>query len=1196
MTTQLTTTKRICEHLEKYVFDRVWNEPYTQYRTYIKPELLSKDAVRDQNGDIKVIGDKVVYRPFFAAGFFPGRYGSILLPPYECDEELLDWLPKSNLTLAVYSVPGSFFGETKLNIPKWTLFSTYCTKNHLDLQVFTTSGICLNRGYIYIKQSDQNDSMLIAIESSMYRKIVGDIGRCDDTGWYPHCDDLVFGKYFDSDSEADNVIGSGRLTAKQLPYIKSMKTIGEITLPVADGSKVKLADAKYVLRNGRLCVGDYSRLILANDYLEAIVDDDIRGCFDVTLDESLVYTDNETEDPSKEPTGDDRLLIHIPKSLNPDYFLITPNTCSVWVYPEGGDCTDGILLYSCGRASAFHQVTHNDFSISTSLLESIKEEKGWDGIVVRTYVRYHGTQSVFIRDGHYIDYLYNLDDDEIIQMLLGEHSWQTAQEPKLLFWKADRLEDSKYTDALLRRRSRELNVFAVDEDDIGYDRQYCKLDIYNKKQPSDPAQQWWDDPKSQCSVCGIKDLCPNKIIEPTRDSVCPYYTSRSIQDYIEILGYFHVLALIGKRVFHFKMVTSGTQYVIVPVPLALSYPELGTEDYLPIVYLNGTRVDPRDVSWSETCATNVAAVEMQHNDGSDLDVAPIIPSNYSTRLKVSINKVYRETRDISFTNKTRYYKKLDTDEYVRALVVEAQPVDMVIRGENGERVPQYFKDGVTYYGRYGGEYRKLVVGVDYEVGDAFEDYSNNHDGFLVFTGLDGLDPNELACIDGVVGDYVTTAAEPRAIYELCNDVKAGDTISVELLDRRQDGSFEVIDMAGRDPEVAVKHQFVTLDSWSIYSVTTVQDFDGTNKNAYAILDPDDIGRFDKNKKEFVFHPSTVEAGGKFLMVEGPNAIETTKEFEIERGGYHDASYYPGTTGIVGEDIFVDGSGKDILAMPLDSDLVFINNHRLIPDLDYIVYGYSHPSEGVTDTMAMYGQCVSYLEQNNTISVIRTNTTIIPESVQRGFVIGHHISWMGQTPIWFDELSTLTVDGKLIADYKQILGEMTLSPVKCRNGATYEVKTSVSTLVKDIMNYQEAMEEDLARISQIHEFFIEAFELPDMTAIIPHSHRLYSIFLEAIISKYLTDETFEITRLAGRTPEAIAAYKAQFLNDPYFHHLYDIDVVLNENKVSPYFLNFIDVYGMYHPLVAKYREDYDTLHELCDVFLPEDNIKHKEAKK
>ena len=1212
MTTQLTTTKRICEHLEKYVFDRVWNEPYTQYRTYVKPELLSKNVVLNADGTVKKINDRIVYRPYFAAGFFPSRYGSVLLPPYVSDAELLEWLPKLGPQFAVYSVPASIFGSTVLNIPEWTLFSTYCTKNHLDLQMFTKSGTCLNRGYIYIKQSDQNDSMLIAVESTMYRKIIGDIGRSDDSGWYPHSDDMLFGQYFDSDEEADNLVGFCKLTASQVPLYKSMENIGRIELPAGNSNSVKLSEATYVIKNGHLCVGDYSTEVAPKDYLEAVVDEDIRGYFDVAIDPNLIYTDNETEDPEKEGTGTQRLLIHIPRRLNKNYNLITPDTCGIWAIPNKTNSTSGILLYACGREDQFHQVTHNDFSINVEFLKQLAEENGWvtknnDGaivswdILVRVYVRTHGKQTVFIRDGHYIDYLYNLDDEGIIQMLMGTHPWQ-LEHNELLFWKADYLEDSKYTDALLRRRSRELDTFAVDADDFSYeDKQWCKQDIYNKDLP----------PKGQCSVCGIQNLCPYKKTEPIKDRVCPYYSSRSIQDYIEILGYFHVLALIGKRIFHFKMTASGTQYVVVMAPLALSYPELEPEDYYPIVYLNGERVEQTDVSWHETAATNVDAKEMIHSDGSDLTVADIIPSNYSTRLKVSINKVYRETKSITFANDVRYYKKYN-GQYVRALVVEATPVEVVKKGYDAEgqmiRINQGFKAGITYYSRINKEYRKLVCGVDYEVGDDMYAFTQANQGYLIFTGLERLDPNELAVVDGVVGDYVRLD-DDEVIYELHNEVKKGDIISVELLDRRSGGVFETIDTSQYDPNVDLTHQFATLDSWAIYQVTEVNDIDGTKKNRYTQMDPATVGFFDETTYLFTFHQETVMHGDTFLLVEGPNALEDKKLFQIQRGYYHDDAnpYHPGTAGIIGEDMwkYTDGSTVKTsqLAAPLDSELVFLNGKRLIPDLDYVTHGHDNLSLGgrEMDTLSVYGQCISYLEENNDLTVIRTNTTVIPDSVQRGFVIGHHISWKGQTPIWFDELSTLTVDGKLVADYRQILGEMTLSPIKCRNGATYEIKTSVSTLVKDILSYDDAMNEDLKRIREIHTFFIESFELPDMTAIIPHSHRLYSIFLEAIITKYLTDDSFSIKRLnvpvaQGGCGGDLTVYKNQFLNNPYFAYLKDIDVIYDETRIEPFYLNYIDVYGIYHPLIAKYREDYDTLHELCDVFLPEDNIKHKEAKK
>ena len=78
MTTDLTAL-RISEHLEKYVFDKIWNDPYTEYRTFTVAECLTKVAT---------------------AGIFFGRYSQIQLPsevPYKSS--------RSKLFFYVYAIP-----------------------------------------------------------------------------------------------------------------------------------------------------------------------------------------------------------------------------------------------------------------------------------------------------------------------------------------------------------------------------------------------------------------------------------------------------------------------------------------------------------------------------------------------------------------------------------------------------------------------------------------------------------------------------------------------------------------------------------------------------------------------------------------------------------------------------------------------------------------------------------------------------------------------------------------------------------------------------------------------------------------------------------------------------------------------------------------------------------------------------------
>ena len=64
-------------------------------------------------------------------------------------------------------------------------------------------------------------------------------------------------------------------------------------------------------------------------------------------------------------------------------------------------------------------------------------------------------------------------------------------------------------------------------------------------------------------------------------------TNYTLNDYIDLVGYYHTLALIGKRVTHFEITkeSKGTREFVVRAPLALQ--DYGVDDYFPIVYLNG---------------------------------------------------------------------------------------------------------------------------------------------------------------------------------------------------------------------------------------------------------------------------------------------------------------------------------------------------------------------------------------------------------------------------------------------------------------------------------------------------------------------------------------------------------------------------------------------------------------------------------
>lgn len=813
-----TTLSRMCENLEKYVFDRVWNDPYAEYRTYTKPDMLNTVPV---------------------SGHMSGRYSTILLPPeraftltsdstftspktyytlssvgtyvpaevtygetvpsktyYELDnDDYSVYMDKRRSKYYVFAVSSAVFGAAYINAISWTPLSDYCNENFPDLQLFTKSGVFLNKGNIFIKQADKKDCILFAVESEMFDKVVGSLGRVkcvdsqvttvkniytrfvddkyqihwtnaiytdklskeraiayveksnyyhynsetnvygklaitseeefneavakytriytvgtdavntrvvdeslfsgdgstedpytflDDKAYYED-DEVIFGKYYDSDGVADN-------------QIKSFMVTSSLYSSIHRGSNLFGIDtATYSLCNGKLITGEptsYQSYIKAGDYIDSVTDEDVVGvvkayCFDKTtyvldttggwrsgvqyyqrkqnptdfgfiyiaveINTSTEYFDAlsrfgalfvKDEEISATYTGSDgkeKLLVHIPKEYNPNHFLITQQTCDIWLVPRklrkwNPDDDDevipcpylsGVYIYPCGNEDKFSQVTFNDFSIDMDYIRTLANEHLMvDGeYEVRVYVRWHNKQKVAIRDYNYTDLLYSLDDDEIITFLRGMHEQQA--DGNLLFWKASNLETSKYTEALLRRRNKV-----------------------------------WQKPATQCDLCGLSDRCTlverddTGAVIPITDHICPSFTLRSLRDYIEILGYYHVLSLVANRVTHFRVTKEGSHSVVVDTPLAHAGTDMTSVDYYPVVYHNGYRISQDRISFGESSAGVDGVAEIIH-ETHELYNNGIVRPEFGSRLKIDINPHYTLSEDVVFQHDKHYFVKKD---------------------------------------------------------------------------------------------------------------------------------------------------------------------------------------------------------------------------------------------------------------------------------------------------------------------------------------------------------------------------------------------------------------------------------------------------------------------------------------------------------------------------------------------------------
>lgn len=425
--------RRCCDRLEKYVSDRVWSEPYAEYRTNTRPRILNTRSVVEVNGVPS-------YTYALAAGVLGGPREQLALP--------------SSDGYYVYSIELNQFRSIKLSATSWIRLDTYCNGSKKDVKVYTDDGIILWRGGIYIRQSPLADEIYIAINSRMFHKLCDEFSVDPKTGIktvVTRADPtkIFFTKYVESDYISDDTVKCLIFDGANLINHRSGRS------PVPN-------DVTTIWINGRLASGNWRNDVVSGDYAEYMIDEDVVA--DVLIDRNdssfiykhyakttdttpvsgktyfvrdevtkklrtmltsewyskttdrtpvaskVYYTRNESTytairgyaiaefDPSIEyyeissigrlvPVCD-REIVHIPKDNNPDNKLITYVTCDIYLIP--GSITEekrsegytsnvnGVYFHQCDRADVLHQLTHNDFSINVDALDAVASSNGFD--------------------------------------------------------------------------------------------------------------------------------------------------------------------------------------------------------------------------------------------------------------------------------------------------------------------------------------------------------------------------------------------------------------------------------------------------------------------------------------------------------------------------------------------------------------------------------------------------------------------------------------------------------------------------------------------------------------------------------------------------------------------------------------------------------------------------------------------------
>lgn len=154
-------------------------------------------------------------------------------------------------------------------------------------------------------------------------------------------------------------------------------------------------------------------------------------------------------------------LLHIPKENNPNNAIYTFNDMSIYIK---NNVSSKSIYFNRSTTGAINQITHNDISINNLELSAAQDTLNTTNISVILKLRSHQNKYI-IQDINYINYLYELPDDEIVQFLLAKNS-----DTSLSFWSLLNLQQSLQTSLFFNvTNDTSLSTLAKYTNGLGYD-------------------------------------------------------------------------------------------------------------------------------------------------------------------------------------------------------------------------------------------------------------------------------------------------------------------------------------------------------------------------------------------------------------------------------------------------------------------------------------------------------------------------------------------------------------------------------------------------------------------------------------------------------------------------------------------------------------------------------------------------------
>lgn len=379
-----------CESISTYLFDNVWNEPFSEYRVNIKPQLIRTASY----------------------------IGSLGL------RESTVPLPTQNESYYVWGISGESLNiGLQLPVCTWVDGATICNEYRTLLNMYGINGAMFSKSCTYFRYDSGRNVLLIAATKKMVTKCIP----------IESLDKVYFTIYYDSDRTTEVECASIYFTnlkdtltyQAKIDSILSKSTRAEQYIMYVDG--VEVTDV------------NNPPTATINSYIDIILDTNIEFDFTVTVTQ-------DSENPVYLSTRDKlwKQLIHIPRNLNPENNIYTHNTCDFYIRRHNSDEVHGYYMHRIMANCSVTQVTHNDMSIPLMVIDAYRDYLAEQNVDIRVVVRKHDKNNKLIRDANFIDLLYadQHTDDDIINILTGKG-------PKdITWWTADHLEQSRYVEMM----------------------------------------------------------------------------------------------------------------------------------------------------------------------------------------------------------------------------------------------------------------------------------------------------------------------------------------------------------------------------------------------------------------------------------------------------------------------------------------------------------------------------------------------------------------------------------------------------------------------------------------------------------------------------------------------------------------------------------------------------------------------------